>query len=62
MMTFFFMAAFVLQRVYGAVLGAVDETDGTIGTVELEPTLPVMGGALGVGTSCTALTPRLPIS
>jgi hypothetical protein len=58
-MTFFFMAAFVLQRVYGAVLGVVD---GTIGNVELDPTLPVMGGALGVGTICAALTPKLPIS
>jgi hypothetical protein len=58
-MTFFFMAAFVLQRVYGAVLGVVD---GTIGIVELDPTLPVMGDALGDGTICAALTPRLPIS
>jgi hypothetical protein len=39
------------------VLGAVD---GTIGTVELDPIVPVMGNTLGVGIICAALTPRLP--
>jgi hypothetical protein len=47
-----------MKRVYGAVLGVVG---GTIGAVELDPTVPVMGDTLGVGTICAALTPRLPI-
>jgi hypothetical protein len=45
---------------YGIVLAA-GETVGILGTDELGPTVPVMGDTLGVGTTCAALTPRLPI-
>jgi hypothetical protein len=51
-----------MKRVYGAVLGVVDGTVGIVGTVELGPTVPLMGDTLGVGIICAALTPRLPIS
>jgi hypothetical protein len=44
------------------VLGAVDGAIGMVDTFELDPTVPVMGGTVGVGTTCAALTPRLPIS
>jgi hypothetical protein len=44
--------------VHGTVL-PVGETVGIVGTDELDPTLPVMGDTLGVGTTCAALTPRL---
>jgi hypothetical protein len=44
------------------VLPVVGETLGIVGTDELDPTLPTMGDALGVGTVCAALTPRLLIS
>jgi hypothetical protein len=46
--------------VHGIVL-PVGETVGIVGTDERDPTLPVMGNTLGVGTTCAALTPRLPI-
>jgi phosphoglycerate dehydrogenase-like enzyme len=39
----------------------VGATVGIVGTGELGPTVPVMGTTLGVGTTCAALTPRLPI-
>jgi hypothetical protein len=41
------------------VLPVAGETAGMVGTDELDPTLPVMGDTLGVGTTCAALTPRL---
>jgi hypothetical protein len=44
------------------VLPVVGETAGMVGTDELDPTLPVMGETLGVGTTCAALTQRFPIS
>jgi len=47
---------------YGIVPGVAGETVGIVGTGELGPTVPTMGDALGVGTVCAALTPRLPIS
>ena len=47
--------------VHGTVL-PVGETVGIVGTDELDPTLPVMGNTLGIGTVDAALTPRLLIS
>jgi hypothetical protein len=44
--------------VHGIVL-PVGETVGIVGTDALGPTVLVMGGTLGVGTTCAALTPRL---
>jgi hypothetical protein len=44
--------------VHGIVL-PVGEIVGIVGTDELDPTLPVIGDTLGVGTTCAALTPRL---
>jgi hypothetical protein len=46
---------------HGVGVIVAGETAGTVGTVELGPTVPVMGDTLGVGTTCAALTPRLPI-
>jgi hypothetical protein len=48
--------------VYGFVLGVAGETVGIVGTIELGPTVPVIGDMVGVGTNCAALTPRFPIS
>jgi hypothetical protein len=50
-----------MKMVYGIVLGVAGATVGIVGTGELGPTVPVMGATLGVGTTCAALTPRLPI-
>jgi len=50
-----------MKMVYGIVPGVVAETVGIVGTDELGPTVPAMGDTLGVGTTCAALTPRLPI-
>jgi hypothetical protein len=41
------------------VLPVIGETVGIVGADELDPTLPVMGDTLGVGTICAALTPGL---
>ncbi|SHL82609.1 hypothetical protein SAMN05444159_6920 [Bradyrhizobium lablabi] len=43
------------------VVVPVGEIVGIVGTDERDPTLPVTGNTLGVGTTCAALTPRLPI-
>jgi hypothetical protein len=47
-----------------AVEEAVDdeETVGIVGAAAVEPTLPVMGDTLAVGTAAAELTPRLLIS
>jgi hypothetical protein len=38
------------------------ETVGMVGATDVDPTLPVIGNTLVVGTAATELTPRLPIS
>ncbi len=48
--------------IHGIVLPVAGETVGIVGTGELGPTVPAMGDTLGIGTTCAALTPRLPIS
>jgi hypothetical protein len=48
-----------MKMFYGIVPGVAGETVGIVGTNALGPTVPVMGGTLGVGTTCAALTPRL---
>jgi hypothetical protein len=68
MMTFFFMVVLAdgSRIAYGTVFvreaADDDEAVGIVGTAAIDPTLPVMGATIAVGTAAAELTPRLSIS